>query len=1531
MTSAAPSAVDVLETVDALGPPGTPVTTPEVAEGFDCTQRTIYNRLDTLVAEGPLRTKKVGANSRVWWRPVDAARHRNGGASGQRRPVTLRDGGASPLDADSEMAERIREFEWGDTPLGPMDDWPAELRVAVDIMLGAERAIGIYWGEDLTLLYNDLARDVIGEKHPDALGQPARTVFAEAWHKLGQPLERVLSGEGAARLDEFLLPLERTDEMEDTWWDTVYSPIPLEDGSVGGVFNIAVDVTDRKRRERNTAFLEALDAELTELTSPEEIVATAGERINDYLNVAVYNMSSIDEDADTVDHLYVWEDDTVRSVPDTVRLSEFSTDAFREAVRAGHPIVSSDTHEDGYTDARATETIDVRSFITVPFHREGDWEYLLSLTDTAPREWREDEVELVQELAKRLFPRLERARAEDALRESEQRYRRLFDSLNESIEAAFFVVEQVSGENEGPPDRGELAAYRFVETNPAFEEFTGLTDVVGKRVTDLGLDGDVPGSDVWDEVERTGESRRFEIEVTDGPLDAGWYDVRVFPYGRSDGGAVACLVDDITERKQLEDDLRTEKERLDVAVEHSPLVLFRLDTELRYTWIRNPDQDFEEVDVLGKRDDELLSPDAAETLRAPKLRALETGERVREEVTYELPSGQVTYDLTAAPIRDDSGEITGLLCSALDLTERKAAEERLEARAELDAFRVELTDAIRPLSDPEAIQREAARVLGEWLDVARAHYAEVDEDEETFRIHADHYRSDVSSTVGEHRLSDFGEYTAETLRAGDRLVLTDCDSTEQLSDEGEATFTTLDSYANVAVPLVKNDRLVAFFAVDNAKPREWTDTEIEMVDETAERTWAAVERAHAEQARRESEERFRAVANLVPSLLWSNDPEGSTFWYNQQWLDYTGQTMEEAADYGWLNAIHPEDREQSLENFQRAVDAGEPLRQEYRIQRHDGEYHWFLVQARPVRNDGEISRWFGAATDIHDQREMRATLERLNAVTRDLLDTESATIEDRIAGLVRDILDVEYAALWRYDDQRGDLEQHAVDTAPDVDPGSISVSTELSELVWQTFVGSDIEVATDLDGQDDTWGSLGSRVLVPLGRHGVVCLGSPRSGTFDEGTVDLVEMVAATVETAWDRAAGEAELADRNEELVRLDSLNTLIREINQALVAADTREEIDDAVCERLANSDRYEFAWIGEHDPGSDSIEPRAWAGVDGGYLEDLSITVADDPTTRDPIARAAQTGDLQTVADIATSSGFAPWREATLERGARSLVCIPLVYEDATYGVLTVYADRPQSDEDERNLDVLSELGATIAHALNARETRATLQTDSVVELTLRFEDADTPLCRLAGEAECSIEHQGIVPRSGGQADVFFVARGVSPAELRTVAARSLAVEEFDCLTGCADGSLFRARVSDPTLAARLTDEGAVVRSLVVDDGVATAVLDVPHTAAVREYLDRLRQWAPDFDLRARTSRERPLKTRQSFVAVLEDHLTDRQREVLQTAYLSGFFEMPRVSNGQEVTELLGVSQPTFSEDLRAAERRLCAVLFETDPRE
>jgi PAS domain S-box-containing protein len=152
-----------------------------------------------------------------------------------------------------------------------------------------------------------------------------------------------------------------------------------------------------------------------------------------------------------------------------------------------------------------------------------------------------------------------------------------------------------------------------------------------------------------------------------------WFDNAIYP---SETG-VSVFFQDISERKRLERELRTEKEHFQVALQNSPVVAFRQDTDLRYTWVGSSHRDFSEGDILGKRDDELLDPEAAAAVIAPKRRALETGERVREEVTLDLPSGETIYDMTIEPLFDGSGDISGLTATAVDRTEQTRTKEAL--------------------------------------------------------------------------------------------------------------------------------------------------------------------------------------------------------------------------------------------------------------------------------------------------------------------------------------------------------------------------------------------------------------------------------------------------------------------------------------------------------------------------------------------------------------------------------------------------------------------------------------------------------------------------------------------------------------------------------------------------------------------------------------------------------------------------------------------------------------------------------------
>jgi two-component system CheB/CheR fusion protein len=124
--------------------------------------------------------------------------------------------------------------------------------------------------------------------------------------------------------------------------------------------------------------------------------------------------------------------------------------------------------------------------------------------------------------------------------------------------------------------------------------------------------------------------------------------------------------------------------------------------------------------------------------------------------------------------------------------------------------------------------------------------------------------------------------------------------------------------------------------------------------------------AKAEQALGESELRFRTVANLIPDLLWSTDGDGRNDWINQRWIDYTGQSAEDAAGLGWLEFIHPEDTANTVANLEKAISDGQPHRHEHRIRGCDGGYRWFLIQSQPLTIAHKVSRWFGAATDIDD-------------------------------------------------------------------------------------------------------------------------------------------------------------------------------------------------------------------------------------------------------------------------------------------------------------------------------------------------------------------------------------------------------------------------------------------------------------------------------------------------------------------------------------------------------------------------------------
>ncbi len=810
-------------------------------------------------------------------------------------------------------------------------------------------------------------------------------------------------------------------------------------------------------------------------------------------------------------------------------------------------------------------------------------------------------------------------------------------------------------------------------------------------------------------------------------------------------------------------------------------------------------------------------------------------------------------------------------------------------------------------------------------------------DGNTNLVHADFYRDDAASIVGEHRLEDYGEYIAAGFHEDETLVVDDYRNLTELSEDERAMYEDKDITAWIGVPLYKEGELSAFFIVTESEPRAWTDAEVAMVEETADRTWAAVERARTQEELRENEAWLSEILAQLPVAVGVIDIDGVFELQNDRMETVVAGNLMPSRNPAQQDAwIRTDDDGERLPPEQwpgaralRGEDVSDGI--EFRLER-DETSKWMDVAAVPLRDDGDVRGAIVTVEDITERKraeqarkESETALKRLNAATRELIDADSATIGDLVAELVLDVLDVEYATLWRYDETAGELDEYASRTNSETAPDAIGLPIEFPEQIWQTFIGDDVDVDNDVDVDESESAAalLRSRVFAPLGRHGVICAGSVRTGAFEERKVNLVETIAATVETAWDSAEGEAELERQNTELIRLDRLNTLIREIDNALVQAETVDAIDEAVCDRLAESAMFEFAWIGEFDADAHAVSPRAWAGIDGPSLEELT-TGKESVQGESPPVAAIQTGDIQVVADVATDARATPWREATLERGGRSWICIPLVYDESVHGVLAVYGGTPQPDK--RDIDVLSELGGTIAHAIHTVETRVTQRTDSVVELTLQTSTAETPLIRLTQETGGVIEFEGLVPEADGDTTVFFTARDVSPDEVMAAGEQSLTIKELVHLADRDDGPLFKVRLAASTLAARFLERGATIRSLTIEMGTATAVVVLPETADVREFVEGVKQDMPDIELLARRSQTRSLDTAQRLQTAFEERLTPRQQEILQLAYRSGYFESPRIQTGKDLSAALDISQSTFNHHLRGAERTLLEVVFD-----
>lgn len=594
----------------------------------------------------------------------------------------------------------------------------------------------------------------------------------------------------------------------------------------------------------------------------------------------------------------------------------------------------------------------------------------------------------------------------------------------------------------------------------------------------------------------------------------------------------------------------------------------------------------------------------------------------------------------------------------------------------------------------------------------------------------------------------------------------------------------------------------------------------------------------------------------------------------------------------------------------------------------DREERHLQHRSRPIESGlyagGRVELYY----DVTERTEREEMLDALHGATRYLMVAGSQReICQTTVETAREVLDIPHSTIFRWNEDAQLLEPFAIPEDTTGEIGDPPTFERGEGLVGSVFESGEVavwdDVQTDPRTHEEGNEAIRGFCVLPMGEWGAMTLISQSAGAFDDYEIDLVKVLASNAEVALDRAAREAELAEQRSRLAELDRINEVIRDVDQLLVRASTREEIVQAVCDRLAESDHYRFAWTGETVTGGTRAKPTAWAGVEEGYLEE-TVEMREEASSG-PVETALETGTVQVVQSVHEDDAFEPWREEALERGYRSMATIPLRYRETVYGVLCVYADRANAF-DAREQAVLAELGETIGHAINAAESKKALVSDDVLEVEFEVRGGEGFFARVPQKESGQFTLEGVTMTAEGSFVYFMTVDGIDPDRVLELAESADDVERARLVNEHDDGNLFEFVYTGPSPVPELADHGGTLRDAEFTEDGGRSVVELPRSVEVRPVLESIQSALPDTKVAAQRERERPEKTVEELRTALEDQLTERQRSALKAAYYAGFFEWPRESNGEEVSESLGVSAPTFHQHLRVGERKLLSAFLD-----
>lgn len=521
----------------------------------------------------------------------------------------------------------------------------------------------------------------------------------------------------------------------------------------------------------------------------------------------------------------------------------------------------------------------------------------------------------------------DRKRSEEALRESEERYRTLFETMNQGYDEC----ELIRGAD------GRAVDYRILDMNPAFERLIGVSasEARGRPASEV-----IPGLESWwvetfDEMIRSGRPKRIEREV----VQLGrWYEVNAYPRG---GDRFVALFEDITERKQAEAALRESEARLSVVLESVPAGIAAIDTEGRTIVANASYRRFLPTGVIPSRD-----PRRGERWRGwredgalldprnyPGARALR-GESVipGQEMLYTDDEGRdIWTNVATAPLHDTNGQVTGAVAVISDITARRHAMDALrESEERLRKFG-EASQDVLWIRDAETLQWS-------YLTPAFETIYGIDRSEALAR---DNYRNWMDLILPADR--SHVEAMIARVRAGEQVTF---EYRVRRPRDGEIRW-----LRDTDFPINDSSGKIAMLG--------GVGQDITGIKE-------------AQQRLEQSEERLQSAVQVGKLGLWDwNIPTGKVHWSDEHFRLEGYAVGEVTPSYeAWAARIHPEDRARTEAALHEAMDTRQEYEYEFRTLHPDGSVHWLYGRGRFFYDvDGSPLRMVGAITDTTDRRE----------------------------------------------------------------------------------------------------------------------------------------------------------------------------------------------------------------------------------------------------------------------------------------------------------------------------------------------------------------------------------------------------------------------------------------------------------------------------------------------------------------------------------------------------------------------------------